>query len=164
MARYLHAQAGGFLRSLRLHSESGADTAGVAEAAAALRQASRRISGTLHTFRPLLDPAWADGLRTELAWLSATLAQEHACTSRLGRLLDALARLSGAIPLPPARGELRVLSPGDRTAGYGEPGTPTSPGTGSGTPTSPGTGSGTPTSPGTGSGTPTSPGTGSGTS
>ncbi|MFD9225660.1 CHAD domain-containing protein [Streptomyces sp. NPDC060064] len=109
LARYLHAQAGDFLRSLRLHSESGADTAGVAAAARALRQASRRISGTLHTFRPLLDPAWADGLRTELAWLSATLAQEHACTSRLGRLLEALSRLSGAAPLPPARGQLGPL-------------------------------------------------------
>lgn len=109
LARYLHAQAGDFLRSLRLHSESGADTAGVAAAARALRQAARRISGTLHTFRPLLDPAWADGLRTELAWLSATLAQEHACTSRLGRLLEALARLSGATPLPPARGEPGAL-------------------------------------------------------
>lgn len=109
LARYLHARAGDFLRSLRLHSESGADTAGVAEAARALRRAARRISGTLHTFRPLLDPAWADELRTELAWLSATLAQEHACTSRLGRLLDALSRLSGASPLPPARGELRPL-------------------------------------------------------
>ncbi|WP_373685602.1 CHAD domain-containing protein [Streptomyces lunaelactis] len=119
LARYLHAQAGDFLRSLRLHSESGADTAGVAEAARALRQASRRISGTLHTFRPLLDPAWADDLRTELAWLSATLAQEHACTSRLGRLLEALARLSGATPLPPARGEVGALK--DAAPESGEP-------------------------------------------
>ncbi|WP_406401227.1 CHAD domain-containing protein [Streptomyces sp. NBC_00879] len=107
LAGYLHTQAGDFLRSLRMHTESGADTAGVAQAAAALRQASRRISGTLHTFRPLLDPSWADDLRTELAWLSATLAQEHACTSRLARLLEALSRLSGASPLPTARGELR---------------------------------------------------------
>ncbi len=70
---------------------------------------ARRISGTLHTFRPLLDPGWADDLRTELAWLSATLAQEHACTSRLNRLLSALSRLSGAAPVPSARGEFRVL-------------------------------------------------------
>ncbi|MFF3322273.1 CHAD domain-containing protein [Streptomyces sp. NPDC002889] len=103
VARYLHAQAADFLRSLRLHSESGADTAVAADAARALRQSSRRISGTLHTFRPLLDPAWADGLRAELAWLSATLAQEHAHTSRLDRLLEALSRLSGTAPLPSAR-------------------------------------------------------------
>ncbi len=106
LARYLHAQAGDFLRSLRLHGESGSDTAGVAEAARSLRTAARRISGTLHTFRPLLDPAWADDLRTELAWLSGTLAQEHACTSRLNRLLDALSRLSGSSAPPAPRGEL----------------------------------------------------------
>ncbi|MFD3437499.1 CHAD domain-containing protein [Streptomyces sp. NPDC058685] len=109
LARYLNARAGDFLRSLRLHSESGSDTAGVAEAARSLRMAARRIGGTLHTFRPLLDPGWADDLRTELAWLSATLAQEHACTSRLNRLLSALSRLSGATPVPSARGEFRVL-------------------------------------------------------
>ncbi|GAA2789446.1 CHAD domain-containing protein [Streptomyces showdoensis] len=91
---YLHARAADFLRGLRLHGDSGADTAGAEEATRTLRAAARRISGTLHTFRPLLDPAWADQLRTELAWLSGTLALEHACTSRLVRLVDALSRLS----------------------------------------------------------------------
>ncbi|MEU0087930.1 CHAD domain-containing protein [Streptomyces sp. NPDC006274] len=109
VAHYLHAQAADFLRSLRRHGESGAETAAVAESARALRIASRRIGGTLHTFRPLLNPAWADGLRTELVWLSTTLAQEHACMSRLSRLLDALSRLSGTSPLPHARGETLPL-------------------------------------------------------
>ncbi|MER6614742.1 CHAD domain-containing protein [Streptomyces xantholiticus] len=118
VAHYLHAQAAEFLRSLRRHGESGAETAAVAESARALRAASRRISGTLHTFRPLLDAAWADGLRAELAWLSTTLAQEHACTSRLSRLLDALSRLSGTSPLPPARGEsLPLRGPGAAPGG-----------------------------------------------
>ncbi|TXS55798.1 CHAD domain-containing protein [Streptomyces sp. t39] len=103
LARYLHTQAGAFLRSLRLHSESGADTAGAAEAARALRSSARRISGSLSTFRPLLDPEWADTLRAELGWLSATLALEHSCTSRLVRLLDALSRLSGTSAVPRAR-------------------------------------------------------------
>ncbi|RNL71773.1 CHAD domain-containing protein [Streptomyces sp. I6] len=103
LAGYLRTQAGDFLRSLRLHGESGADTHGAAEAARALRRAAHRIRGTLHTFRPLLDPAWADQLRTELAWLSGVLAEEHACTARLTRLLDALARLSGTQPVPAAR-------------------------------------------------------------
>uniref|UniRef100_UPI0037DA32A4 CHAD domain-containing protein n=1 Tax=Streptomyces chengmaiensis TaxID=3040919 RepID=UPI0037DA32A4 len=111
LARYLHAQAGDFLRSLRLHGESGSDTAATAQAALTLRMAARRIGGTLHTFRPLLDPVWAEELSAELSWLSATLAQEHACTSRLSRLLDALSRLSGAVPLPPARAELPPLPP-----------------------------------------------------
>ncbi|QES07385.1 CHAD domain-containing protein [Streptomyces venezuelae] len=113
LAPYLHARAADFLRGLRLHGESGSDTAGAEEAARTLRGAARRIGGTLHTFRPLLDTAWADQLRTELAWLSGTLALEHACTSRLVRLVDALSRLSNATggahgdaksPVPAARG------------------------------------------------------------
>nr|WP_309235425.1 CHAD domain-containing protein [Streptomyces sp. TRM64462] len=108
LAPYLHARANDFLRALRLHTESnGTDTSGTEEAARALRAAARRIGGTLHTFRPLLDGAWADGVRTELAWLSGTLAQEHACTSRLVRLVDALSRLTGGgsdIPAPRASG------------------------------------------------------------
>ncbi|MFD7964135.1 CHAD domain-containing protein [Streptomyces zaomyceticus] len=114
LAPYLHARAADFLRGLRLHDESRSDTAGAEEAARTLRAAARRISGTLHTFRPLLDPAWADQLRTELAWLSGTLALEQACMSRLIRLVDALSRLSngtgalngtkGGGPVPAARG------------------------------------------------------------
>ncbi|MFG2111044.1 CHAD domain-containing protein [Streptomyces sp. NPDC048718] len=98
LAPYLHARAADFLRGIRLHTESGTGTASVEEAAGTLRAAARRISGTLHTFRPLLDAAWADQLRAELAWLSGTLALEHACTSRLVRLADALSRLAGVGP------------------------------------------------------------------
>ncbi|MCH0538525.1 CHAD domain-containing protein [Streptomyces sp. MUM 203J] len=110
VAPYLHARANDFLRALRLHTESnGTDMSGMEEATRALRAAARRISATLHTFRPLLDGAWADGLRAELAWLSGTLAQEQACTSRLVRLMDALSRLTGAdeprtVPPPRAAG------------------------------------------------------------
>ncbi|MFJ4711659.1 CHAD domain-containing protein [Streptomyces sp. NPDC088785] len=93
---YLREQATEFLRSLRRHGESGAAGGPAAEAARTLRRAARRISGTLHTFRPLLDPEWSDALRPELAWLSGTLAQEHACADRLTRLADALHRLTSA--------------------------------------------------------------------
>ncbi|MFF5787308.1 CHAD domain-containing protein [Streptomyces sp. NPDC012693] len=123
LAPYLHARAADFLRGLRLHAESGSDTAGAEEAARTLRGAARRIRGTLHTFRPLLDQAWADQLRTELAWLSGTLALEHACTSRLVRLVDALSRLSsgtngGGRPVPAARGgDAAGLSVGAARAG-----------------------------------------------
>ncbi|MGN5635428.1 CHAD domain-containing protein [Streptomyces sp. AC154] len=106
LAPYLRAQAADFLRSLRLHRENSAPTdAGpqaAEQAAAALRRSSRRIGGTLHTFRAGLDPLWAEQLRTELAWLSGTLAREHAYADRLDRLLDALHGLSGT-PLPAAR-------------------------------------------------------------
>ncbi|GAA3372836.1 CHAD domain-containing protein [Streptomyces sannanensis] len=102
---YLHHQAAEFLRSLRLHRESGPAVKDAEAAARALRHAARRISGTLHTFRPLLKADWADGLRTELAWLSGTLAVEHACAARLTRLLAALDRLNGTGAVPAARVE-----------------------------------------------------------
>ena len=110
LATYLRAQATEFLRALRLHRETGAGAAPVDEldAARALRRSARRISGSLHTFRPLLDADWSEQIRPELAWLSGTLALEHSCEARLERLLHALHRLSGAPVLPeqqtPARG------------------------------------------------------------
>ncbi|MFD7297273.1 CHAD domain-containing protein [Streptomyces sp. NPDC059897] len=99
---YLRSRATEFLRSLRQHRESGA-AGDTADAARALRRAARRISGTLHTFRPLLDPEWSDALRPELAWLSGTLAREHAYASRLDRLSSALHALSTP-PAPMPRG------------------------------------------------------------
>ncbi len=112
---YLRAQATEFLRALRAHRETGSNggppvrarpagaddgAAGSADAALALRRAARRISGTLHTFRPLLDADWSENMRPELAWLSGTLAREHAYAARLQRLVTALNRLSGAAAFP----------------------------------------------------------------
>ncbi|WP_240120861.1 CHAD domain-containing protein [Streptomyces sp. MUM 2J] len=105
LAEYLRAQATEFLRALRLHRETGgtaaaSGTQGSADAARALRRSARRISGSLHTYRPLLDPDWSEEIRPELAWLSGTLALEHAYQARLERLLGALQRLSGAAVVP----------------------------------------------------------------
>ncbi|MFD4620632.1 CHAD domain-containing protein [Streptomyces sp. NPDC058475] len=115
LAGYLRAQATEFLRSLRQHREAGGDggpagraksrvgdngSEGSVDAARALRRSARRISGSLHTFRPLLDPDWSEAIRPELAWLSGTLAREHAYAARLERLLSALNRLSGMAALP----------------------------------------------------------------
>lgn len=112
LAPYLQDQAAEFLRSLRLHRESSAPTdAGTLaaeEAAGALRRSARRISGTLHTFRSALEPGWAEQLRTELAWLSGTLAREHAYATRLTRLLEALHALSGTSAVPAARTRAKV--------------------------------------------------------
>ncbi|NBM19762.1 CHAD domain-containing protein [Streptomyces sp. GC420] len=99
LTAHLQEQATAFLRSLRLHRESGSDAEEAAEAARALRRSARRIGGALHTFRPLTDGAWADHLRTELAWLTATLGREHTYATRLERLLTALNRLSGTVPV-----------------------------------------------------------------
>ncbi|GAA3138860.1 CHAD domain-containing protein [Streptomyces echinatus] len=116
LAGYLRAQATEFLRALRLHRDTGGNGAGgsvrghagagtggaegSADAARALRRSARRISGSLHTFRPLLDPDWSEEMRPELAWLSGTLGLEHAYESRLDRLLLALHRLSGSTAFP----------------------------------------------------------------
>ncbi|MFI5885226.1 CHAD domain-containing protein [Streptomyces sp. NPDC051554] len=103
LAGYLRAQATEFLRALRLHRETGNGQNGTedsVDAARALRHSARRISGSLHTFRPLLDADWSEEMRPELAWLSGTLALEHACAARLERLLLALHRLSGSAAFP----------------------------------------------------------------
>ncbi|MFF5499907.1 CHAD domain-containing protein [Streptomyces aquilus] len=124
LAGYLRAQATEFLRALRQHRENGGAAAGGSEAsvdaARALRRSVRRISASLHTFRPLLDPDWSERIRPELAWLSGTLALEHAYEARLERLLLALHRLSGAM-LPtqadPAAGSHAGAVAGSRAAG-----------------------------------------------
>ncbi|MCD9880273.1 CHAD domain-containing protein [Streptomyces guryensis] len=104
LAAYLRAQATEFLRALRLHRETGGASANGTEdpvdAARALRRSVRRISGSLHTFRPLLETEWSEVLKPELAWLSGTLSLEHAYAARQERLLLALHRLSGAAAFP----------------------------------------------------------------
>lgn len=119
LADYLRAQATEFLRALRPHRETGPGSASPGEqpvnAARALRHAARRITGTLHTFRPLLDPTWSEAMHPELAWLSGTLAREHAYAARLERLLLALQRLSGATSFPTQAGS--GVAAGRRSAG-----------------------------------------------
>ncbi|GGW65263.1 CHAD domain-containing protein [Streptomyces lucensis JCM 4490] len=119
LAGYLRARATEFLRALRLHRETGGGSAGGAEepadAARALRRSARRISASLHTFRPLLDAGWSEEMRPELAWLSGTLGLEHAYEARLERLLLALHRLSGAVPVPAQAAD--VVTAGSRAAG-----------------------------------------------
>ncbi|PSM44348.1 metal-binding protein [Streptomyces dioscori] len=117
LAAYLRAQATEFLRALRQHRETGGAAGGgpparaqssvgdngskeAVDAARSLRRSARRISGTLHTFRPLLDEGWSETMRPELAWLSGTLAREHAYGARQERLLAALHRLSGSAAFP----------------------------------------------------------------
>ncbi|MCX5376962.1 CHAD domain-containing protein [Streptomyces sp. NBC_00091] len=103
---YLRSQATAFLRALRLHdagAPGGADPADSSEAAHGLRGAARRIAGSLSTFRVVTESGWADSLRTELVWLSSTLADEHAYAARLARLMEALQRLSGSPDVPSPR-------------------------------------------------------------
>lgn len=65
----------------------------------------------------MTESSWADGLRTELVWLSSTLADEHAYAARLARLMDALHRLSGTSEVPAPRGTAGALTVGSARAG-----------------------------------------------
>ncbi|GAA3645904.1 CHAD domain-containing protein [Streptomyces chitinivorans] len=99
LAEYLHRQATGFLRGLRLHEESAgsAESAAVAaEAVRTMRRCARRVGAALRVYRPLTEAARADQLGSELAWLSGVLGRERAYEARLERLLGALHRLSSA--------------------------------------------------------------------
>ncbi|MDF3300324.1 CHAD domain-containing protein [Streptomyces tropicalis] len=135
LARYLRDRATEFLRALRRHREAGpggpparteARPGGSGpeesvDAARALRRSARRISGSLHTFRPLLQEAWSEEMRPELAWLSGALGREHAYQARLERLLLALHRLSGSAALP-----VQGLDPAE-VAAAGPPSHPAAP-------------------------------------
>ncbi|MEV5874031.1 CHAD domain-containing protein [Streptomyces sp. NPDC052101] len=137
LAAYLRTQATEFLRALRLHRETGGAGGGAAardrssarengaqesvDAAQALRRSARRVSGSLHTFRPLLDPDWSEEMRPELAWLSGTLGLEHAYEARLERLLLALHRLSGATAFPGQATSLDVAAGASITAVVASP-------------------------------------------
>lgn len=102
VAAALRGEAAAFLRALRHHTEAAQDPRESREAARALARSARRVGAALHTFRPLLEPAWADRLRPELTWLTGALADEHVVAARLTRLLASLHRLSG--PAAPRRG------------------------------------------------------------
>jgi CHAD domain-containing protein len=62
-----------------------------------MRVGCRRLRSDLRTFRPLLDPAWAAGLRAELSWIADILGG-----ARDAEVLRArLRRTAGADPLAP---------------------------------------------------------------
>ncbi|MCF3182708.1 CHAD domain-containing protein [Streptomyces polychromogenes] len=121
---YLRSQATAFLRALRLHDAGAAGAGGGplggddGDAAHGLRGAARRIASSLSTFRVVTQAAWADPLRTELVWLSSTLADEHAYAARLSRLMEALQRLSASPEVPAPRGSASgALTVGSARAG-----------------------------------------------
>ncbi|MEW2219989.1 CHAD domain-containing protein [Streptomyces sp. NPDC006990] len=133
---YLQERAAEFLRGLRDHAPgTGAGTGGAgagpggpagaadpARAAAsvgALRSAARRMNGVLVTYRALLDPVWADDLRTELSWLAGVVAREYACADRLERLSGALHRLASG-----TAGSGEGIGPAAAEAGGRSPGAP----------------------------------------
>jgi CHAD domain-containing protein len=68
----------------------GADPEDVHQA----RVATRRIRSDLRTFRPVVDPAWDESLRTELKWLAGLLGAVRDADVLLGRLEERVASVS----------------------------------------------------------------------
>ncbi|WP_243653399.1 CHAD domain-containing protein [Pseudonocardia endophytica] len=88
------------LRSLLRHepgTRNGADIEDLHQ----MRVAVRRMRAALKSARPLLDAAWADGLRSELGWLGRALGPSRDLDVMIDRL----------------RGETATLPPAERSAG-----------------------------------------------
>jgi CHAD domain-containing protein len=76
---------------------------GLPDAVHQMRVAVRRLRSALRTFRPLLDAAWADGLRRELSWLADELGATREAEVLYARLRTALDALPGELVLGRAR-------------------------------------------------------------
>lgn len=63
-----------------------------------LRVAARRLRSGLKVFGPLIEREWADGLRTELAWIAAELGEVRDREVQEERLLRDLAALPAVAP------------------------------------------------------------------
>jgi CHAD domain-containing protein len=78
-----------------------------------MRVACRRLRAALKSFRPLLDPAWADGLRAELSWLAGELGAARDGEVLLAHLEAALDGLPGELVLERARALVQQRVGGD---------------------------------------------------
>jgi CHAD domain-containing protein len=63
-----------------------------------MRVAARRLRSGLKVFGPMVDPAWAKGLRDELSWIAAELGQLRDREVLEARLLRDLDRLPAVAP------------------------------------------------------------------
>lgn len=71
------------------------------------RVATRRLRSDLRTFRPLLDQAWADGLRDDLRWLGGELGRVRDAEV----LRDRLRSAATTLPATDRRSALAVVAP-----------------------------------------------------
>lgn len=88
------------LRAMLAH-DPGTRTGADIEDLHQMRVSVRRMRAALKAARPLLDPAWADGLRTELGWIGGALGPVRDLDVMLLRLA----------------GEIATLPDGEREAG-----------------------------------------------
>lgn len=85
-----------------------------------MRVNARRIRSALKTFARLLDPEWAESLRSELKWLADTLAGARDNEVLLERLLGQLDELPDAEIVGPVRARIEKVVGGSLEAGSGE--------------------------------------------
>jgi CHAD domain-containing protein len=82
-----------------------------------MRVNARRLRSALKAFGPLLDPEWADSLRTELKWLADALAGARDNEVLLERLTEAIDALPDPEVIGPVRARLEKVLGGASEAG-----------------------------------------------
>lgn len=87
------------------------------DAAHQMRVTARRLRSILKTFKPLLDPEWANSLRGELSWLADSLSTTRDNEVLLDRLTRELDALPEDLVVGPVRTRLEQLLRGNLAAG-----------------------------------------------
>ena len=87
------------------------------DAAHQMRVTARRLRSVLKTFRPLLDPAWANSLRRELSWLADSLSETRDNEVLLERLIQDLDQLPEELVVGPVRARLEQVMKGNLASG-----------------------------------------------
>src|SRR3954462_46182 len=90
---------------------------GADDAVHQMRVAARRLRSALKTFRPILDGAWASGLRAELAWVADELGVARDAEVMLVRLHHELAALPEDLVIGPVRSRIDAAVGGDLDRG-----------------------------------------------
>ena len=78
-----------------------------------MRVAARRLRSALRTFRPLVDTAWAQSLRSELAWIADSLGGARDAEVLLARLRTDLDALPPELVIGPVRAKIEQAVGGD---------------------------------------------------
>jgi CHAD domain-containing protein len=82
---------------------------GADDAVHQMRVAARRLRSALRTFRPVLDVAWANALREELAWVTDELGIARDAEVMLARLHRELAALPDELVIGPVRSRIDAM-------------------------------------------------------
>ncbi|HVS68140.1 MAG TPA: CYTH and CHAD domain-containing protein [Mycobacteriales bacterium] len=82
-----------------------------------MRVTARRLRSVLKTFKPLLDPQWANSLRRELSWLADSLGTTRDNEVLLARLTRDLDELPAELVVGPVRSRLEQILRGNLETG-----------------------------------------------